>query len=60
MKKITITLSAVLFLMAFSVYTFADNIGYIDMDRLLMSYKGAQEVQSELQNKREEYQNCCF
>jgi outer membrane protein len=56
MKKIITGLLVSVFLLSISTCAFADNIGFIDMDRLLMSYKGAKTVQEELQKKREEYQ----
>ncbi len=53
-SKIFAVLSVVILTAAHSAY--ADNIGYIDMERLLPSLKEGREIQVELQKKREEYQ----
>ena len=37
-------------------HVFADNIGVLDMEQLLLNYKKAQSYQEDLQKKREEYQ----
>jgi len=34
----------------------ADNIGFIDMERLISNYKGAQKIQVEMREKLEDYQ----
>ncbi len=52
MKKILILITGLLLL---SMPAFADNVGYLDMDRILSRYKDAQKIQEQIQKKREEY-----
>jgi Skp family chaperone for outer membrane proteins len=42
--------------MGFSTVLHADNVGYIDMERLWLNLKEGREIQTDLQKKREEYQ----
>ena len=54
-NKIAVLLSVFLLCGLFSPL-WADNVGYIDMDRLLQNFKEAKKIQEELQKKRDEYQ----
>ena len=52
MKKILIALVILVFS---SPLVFADTIGYLDMEKVIMNYKEAKKKQGELQVKREEF-----
>ena len=53
-KKYIILLSLGMFLMVTN--TFADVIGFVDMDKVLFNYKEAKVIQEELIKSREKYQ----
>ncbi|MBT6120788.1 OmpH family outer membrane protein [bacterium] len=55
MIKKTITLAILTLLLSGSVI--GDNIGFIDMQRILTTYKGAIEIQTEIKKQREDYQS---
>jgi Skp family chaperone for outer membrane proteins len=52
-KKLFICLAAILFTVT---PTFADNIGFVDLEKILGSYEKAKEYQKELLEQREAYQ----
>lgn len=54
-KTLFIALLAVV-LVSFSGKAYADNIGYVDLERVLISYDKAQTYQKDLQKKRADYQ----
>jgi Skp family chaperone for outer membrane proteins len=55
--KTTLRIASVfIMLMMGSQTIMADTIGYIDMEKLFASYKEGKKIQSDLQQKREEYQ----
>ncbi len=51
-----IALAVITFLISSLSSLFADNIGYIAMERILMNYEEAKTIQQELQEKRDAYQ----
>lgn len=56
MKKIGVGVMVAVFGLLMAGALYADNIGYIDMDRLLMNYKEADKLLAPIKVKREEYQ----
>ncbi len=55
MKKLAIILSMALICAGFSTPLLADTIGYIDMQQIFQSYKGAKEAQDQLKKEQEKY-----
>ncbi|MGE4169507.1 MAG: OmpH family outer membrane protein [Candidatus Margulisiibacteriota bacterium] len=58
MKSLKIALFALVavFALSFATQSFADSIGFVDMEKISVNYKEAKKVQDELQQKRLEYQ----
>jgi len=55
-KKTAVLVSALALVLALGTSTFADNVGYIDMEKLFSNFNEAKKAQAELQKKREDYQ----
>jgi len=57
MKRINVILSVLFCAIVVSATSaFADNIGFLDMERLFANYKDGKEMQAEVQKRREAYQ----
>jgi Skp family chaperone for outer membrane proteins len=56
MKKVWLIALTIMVSVGFSGILYADNIGFVDVEQLLVQYKEAQKFQKEVQEKREEYQ----
>ncbi|MFC1752632.1 OmpH family outer membrane protein [Thermoproteota archaeon] len=56
MKRILVLFVMSFFLINGAAALAADDIGFIDMEKLLINYKGAKAIQEDLQKAREAYQ----